>query len=57
MLFRSLQETILEYNKLPLQGLISRIVEVVQEYADSEKLGDDICLLGFTLNALETARE
>jgi sigma-B regulation protein RsbU (phosphoserine phosphatase) len=52
-----LQETILEYNKLPLKGLIPRIVEVVQEYTDSEKLGDDICLLGFSLNALETGKE
>jgi sigma-B regulation protein RsbU (phosphoserine phosphatase) len=49
-----LQETILEYNKLPLKGLIPRIVEVVQEYTDSKKLGDDICLLGFSLNALAT---
>jgi sigma-B regulation protein RsbU (phosphoserine phosphatase) len=49
-----LQETIMEYNKLPLKGLIPRIVEVVQEYSDSEKLGDDICLLAFSLNALAT---
>ena len=49
-----LRETILEYNKLPLKGLIPRIVEVVQEYTDSKKLGDDICLLGFSLNALPT---
>jgi sigma-B regulation protein RsbU (phosphoserine phosphatase) len=49
-----LQQTILEYNKLPLKGLIPRIVEVVQEYTDSKKLGDDICLLGFSLNALPT---
>ena len=47
-----LQETILEYNKLPLKGLIPRIVQTVQEYTESEKLGDDICLLGFTLSAL-----
>jgi sigma-B regulation protein RsbU (phosphoserine phosphatase) len=47
-----LQETIQDYNKLPLEQLIQRIVEVVQEYAGSRKLGDDICLLGFSLNAL-----
>jgi sigma-B regulation protein RsbU (phosphoserine phosphatase) len=52
-----LQETILEYNKLPLKGLIPRIVEVVQEYTDSKKLGDDICLLGFSLNALATDQQ
>jgi sigma-B regulation protein RsbU (phosphoserine phosphatase) len=52
-----LQETILEYNQLPLKGLIPRIVEVVQEYTESKKLGDDICLLGFSLNALEPGKE
>jgi sigma-B regulation protein RsbU (phosphoserine phosphatase) len=49
-----LRETILDYNNLPLKQLVPRIVEVVQEYAGSKKLGDDICLLGFTLNALST---
>jgi sigma-B regulation protein RsbU (phosphoserine phosphatase) len=44
-----LKETIQEYNKLPLEKLIHRIVEVVQAYTQSKKLGDDICLLGFSL--------
>lgn len=49
-----LQETIQDFNNLPLEELISRIIKVVQDYAGSKKLGDDICLLGFTLNALRT---
>ena len=44
-------------NKLPLKGLIPRVVEVVKEYADSRKLGDDICLLGFALNPLAADRQ
>jgi len=50
-----LQETIQDFNSLPLKELIPRIIKVVQDYAGSKKLGDDICLLGFTLNALWTA--
>lgn len=49
-----LQQTIQDYNKLPLKQLVARIIEVVQEFAGSQKLGDDICLLGFTLNALRS---
>lgn len=52
-----LLETILEHNKLPLKGLIPRVVEVVKEYAESRKLGDDICLLGFSLNPLATDQQ
>jgi hypothetical protein len=29
----------------------------VKEYTESKKLGDDICLLGFSLNALEPGKE
>jgi len=47
-----LRETIEDYNQLPLEELVSRIIEVVQEYSGSKKLGDDICLLGFKINAL-----
>jgi sigma-B regulation protein RsbU (phosphoserine phosphatase) len=50
-----LQKTIQDFNTLPLKELIPRIIKVVQDYAGSKKLGDDICLLGFTLNALQTA--
>ena len=49
-----LQETIQDFNTLPLAELFSRIVEAVQDYAGSKKLGDDVCLLGFTLNSLRT---
>jgi len=49
-----LQETIQNFNKLPLKQLVPRIVEVVQDYAGSKKLGDDVCLLGFTLKNLTT---
>ncbi len=41
----------------PIKGLIPRVVEVVKEYADSRKLGDDICLLGFSLNPLAADRQ
>lgn len=47
-----LQETIQDFNHLPLEKLVPRIIKVVQDYAGSKKLGDDICLLGFTLNSL-----
>lgn len=47
-----LRKTIQDFNDLPLSELIDRIVSVVQEYAGSQKPGDDICLLGFSLNAL-----
>jgi sigma-B regulation protein RsbU (phosphoserine phosphatase) len=50
-----LQETIQNFNTLPLEELIPAIINVVQDYAGSKKLGDDICLLGFTLNALRKA--
>ena len=49
-----LQKTILDHNKLPLEELVPRIIEVVQDFAGSKKLGDDICLLGFRLNALRS---
>ena len=52
-----LRETIQDYNQLPLKLLVERIIEVVQEYAGSKKLGDDVCLLGFTLNALGNTAE
>ena len=44
--------TIQDYNKLPLEQLVERIVHVVQDYAGSKKIGDDVCLLGFSLHAL-----
>lgn len=50
-----LRDTIQSYKNLPLQDLIARIVNTVQNHAGRKKLGDDICLLGFTLNALRTA--
>jgi len=51
-----LRDTIEGCKLLSLPELISRIVEVVQDHAGKKKLGDDICLLGFTLNNLRTAR-
>lgn len=47
-----LEETIQNDNNLPLQELILRIIKVVQDYTGSKKLGDDVCLLGFTLKDL-----
>jgi sigma-B regulation protein RsbU (phosphoserine phosphatase) len=46
-----LQQTIHDYNKLPLKALFSKIIAAVQEYVGSTRVGDDICLLGFSLNA------
>ena len=45
-----LQQTIHDYNKLPLKALFSKIIAAVQEYVGSTRVGDDICLLGFSLN-------
>ena len=47
-----LQKTIEDVNDLPLKELIPHIIKVVQDYTGSKKLGDDICLLGFTLDGL-----
>lgn len=44
-----LRKTIENYNELPLQELVSRIIEVVQGYTGSKRMGDDTCLLGFKL--------
>jgi sigma-B regulation protein RsbU (phosphoserine phosphatase) len=48
-----LQHTIQDCSELPLKELFTRIVQAVHDHAGSEKLGDDICLLGFTLNGLK----
>lgn len=47
-----LQQTIQDYNTLPLNELFSSVIKVVKEYTGSNKLGDDACLLGFRLNKL-----
>jgi len=47
-----LQATIQDFNNLPLKELVSHIIQAVQQHAGSKKLGDDVCLLGFTLNDL-----
>lgn len=45
-------KTIQDVNDLPLSELVAHIMNVVREYTGSNKLGDDVCLLGFTLNGL-----
>lgn len=47
-----LQQTVQNFTRLPLKELLPKIVQVVRDYAGKNKLGDDICLLGFTLNGL-----
>lgn len=49
-----LKQTIMEHNDLPLQGLVSRIIEEVQHHVGSNRLGDDICLLGFRLEGIRS---
>jgi sigma-B regulation protein RsbU (phosphoserine phosphatase) len=46
-----LLDTILEYRNFPMEQRIHRLVEVVREFTESGKLGDDICMLGFALPA------
>jgi sigma-B regulation protein RsbU (phosphoserine phosphatase) len=47
-----LGETLLKNCNLPLKELFPRLIETAREYTHRNKLGDDICLLGFTLNGL-----
>ena len=49
-----LQTTIQDHNKFTLGELLPCIMQVVRSHSDSENLGDDICLLGFTLNNLKS---
>ena len=42
--------TIDQHRNRPLNELLPAIVQNVRQFSHSEKLGDDICLLGFTLN-------
>ncbi len=48
-----LRESIQESCKLPLKNLLPSIVETVRKYSHGQKMGDDICLLAFTLNGLK----
>ena len=47
-----LQHTIQNCSTSPFKEMLHQIVQAVHDHAGSEKLGDDICLLGFTLNGL-----
>lgn len=47
-----LQQTLLKNSSLPLKELFPCIIEAAQNHARHKKLGDDICLLGFSLNDL-----
>lgn len=48
-----LLSTIRSHNTLRMKDLIQKIIQTVHDYASSEKLGDDICLLGVSLNELK----
>ena len=51
-----LQEVTQRHGDLPLKNLLPCIVQEVKNHSNSEKLGDDICLLGCALNTLRTAK-
>ncbi|MDZ8118327.1 SpoIIE family protein phosphatase [Pontiella agarivorans] len=50
---RRLQELLIRENEVTLKALFPRILEAARAHAGSSKLGDDVCLLGFSLNALQ----
>jgi sigma-B regulation protein RsbU (phosphoserine phosphatase) len=45
-----LQQTLRKNSTLPLKQLIPCIIEAARNHVCGDKLGDDICLLGFSLN-------
>ncbi|MDF7801103.1 SpoIIE family protein phosphatase [Pontiellaceae bacterium B1224] len=47
-----LQETLENNSRLPLKKLFPLLIEAARAHTHTHKLGDDICLLGFSLNAL-----
>ena len=47
-----LQQTMESYGRLPIRDLIHRILDEAEKFAHQQDLGDDVCLLGFTLNDL-----
>ncbi len=48
-----LQRLLAEQSRLPLKELFPRILETVQQHAGTNKLGDDVCMLGFSINELD----
>jgi sigma-B regulation protein RsbU (phosphoserine phosphatase) len=47
-----LRQTLQQNAHLPLNSLVPKIIETARKHTGCEKLGDDTCLLGFTLNDL-----
>ncbi|MDF7808648.1 SpoIIE family protein phosphatase [Pontiellaceae bacterium B12219] len=47
-----LQETLEKNTRLSLQDLLPLLIATAREHTCTTRLGDDICLLGFTLHAL-----
>lgn len=50
-----LRDILQENGRLPLDQLLHRIVDAVRQHAESSHLGDDVCLLGFSLSEAATA--
>jgi sigma-B regulation protein RsbU (phosphoserine phosphatase) len=46
---KRLLETVQKHAHLPLKSLFENVMQEVRDYCSNEKLGDDICLLGFRL--------
>ncbi|VGO21184.1 SpoIIE family protein phosphatase [Pontiella sulfatireligans] len=44
-----LQQILLENSSLPLKELFPRMIKAAQNHTHHKKLGDDVCLLGFSL--------
>lgn len=47
---RLLQKVLHENSHLPLNKLLPKVIETARKHTGCDKLGDDTCLLGFTLN-------
>jgi len=47
-----LQQTLQAHGHLPIKELLDRILDEVELFTHKQRFGDDICLLGFTLNDL-----
>lgn len=46
------QQTLQDNCNLPIRELVERTLDEVERFTDKQQPGDDICLLGFTLNGL-----
>ncbi|WFB36679.1 SpoIIE family protein phosphatase [Kiritimatiellota bacterium B12222] len=47
-----LQQILFQHRDLPLKDLFPRIIQSAREHTQQQKLGDDACILGLSLNTL-----